>query len=258
MTRRYTLNSSGYLFGIVLLLCMLLLAACTLQLVPTARLTEFQPSIRSARLTPEAMPYGVSMQDSRVTITSTASGTNNREIYWREDSPDTSSARQCAIWTSGVDIAQNGMAFRIASPRPGEYNAIVFARNIYVRWYWSFAPKLFHTGVEYGAVDWDSPPLIDLGTYLGRNQEQVFPLRVCASLSSDDVLRFAVAKGDDPMPPLTNPGIQGGSWKLDIAASYHENQGRSGKTGIFVGHIPNATALVFDDIAIDSTHLSKE
>ena len=207
------------------------------------------------RLTPEGEAYRLSISGARVSIDNINSGHNNRDIFWDKDSPDYTASKQCMTWVSGSEFAQSGIVFRMQQQADG-YNAIVFARNIFMNWYWVFAPKMFHTSSDY-EHDWDSPAGVDLSSYLGASQvEQVWPLRVCASLDSDDVLRFAVAKASDRMPPLTNPGIQGGSWRLDMAEYYHADEGRKGKNGIFAGHVPNGTSLVFDGIVLSG--LSKD
>lgn len=202
--------------------------------------------IRTARLTPEGDPYVRVAHGSRVLVYNAGAGTDNREIFWDDTKPASSSATQCAVWTSGAGIAQNGLVFRIAR-QSGGYNAIVFAQNIYLYWFWRFAPKMFHTGSDY-EYDWDSPPGIDLDDYLGQSEvSPEYPLRVCASLSTDNVLRFAVAKGSDPMPSLSDPGRQGGKWELDIYEYYHPGQGLSGKNGgTFAGHIPKGTSMIVD------------
>ncbi len=215
-----------------------------------------------AALTPEGEGYIVATTDAQLTVRNTGSGGNNREIYWDDHAPDSPNAVQCATWTSGSDVAQHGFAFRIAR-QSGGYNAIVFARNIWLRQYWVFAPKLFHTGSDYAyervsspdvayLPQWDSPVGIDLSAYLGRGEVATYPLRVCASLDTHDVLRFAVAKTGDSMPPLDHPGIQGGSWQLDIAASCHAGEGRTGKNGgVFVGHIPVGTTLGIEHLTLN-------
>lgn len=216
-------------------------------------------STAQARLTPQGVEYEVDASSTQLVVRSSGSGENNREIYWNDRMSESVAATQCATWTSGVDVAQQGFAFRIAR-QSGGYNAIVFARNIWLRQYWIFAPKLFHTGSDYASdrvsssdvvylPEWDSPQGIDLSEYLGRDAAPVYPLRVCASLDAHDVLRFAVAQGDDPMPPLDQPGRQGGAWQLDIAGSYHAGEGRTGHTGVFVGHIPTGTSLAIDQLS---------
>lgn len=243
----------------------IVLLVCTLMLVSGATLPASR-IIEQATLTPEGGRYGVMVQGTRLTVHNVNSGENNREIYWNERTPESPSAVQCATWTSGIDVAQHGFAFRIAR-QSGGVNAIVFARNIWLRQHWVFAPKLFHTGSDYAyervsppgityLPGWDSPTGIDLGGYLGRTAEVVYPLRVCASLDEHDVLRFAVAKGVDPMPPLDRPGLQGGSWQLDIAGSYHAGDGLTGKNGgIFAGHVPASTMLAFDDMTLNGRPL---
>lgn len=231
------------LVSVVVLALAVVLVACTAQPLPIVRV--------AVQLTPEGNPYQVIASGSLFTVRNSESGRNNREIYWNLNTPNSSSATQCATWTSGSEFAQNGLVFRIV-PQSGGYNAIVFARNVWGYEYWLFAPKMFHTGADYGAIGWDSPPGIDLSEYLGRSANAVWPLRICASLSADNVLRFAVAKGSDPLPPLDNPGRQGGSWNLDISRYYHVGEGLTGQNGgIFAAHLPSGTSLVFDDITLD-------
>ena len=211
------------------------------------------------RLTAESDAYQIHAQWSRIVMYNAASGTNNREIYWDRSVPESSAATVCTTWATGIGIAQNGIAFRIQQT-DGGYNAIVLERNIWANIYWVFNVALFYTGREYNAVahagggpvakPYDGPTGINLASYLGTAAEAVYPLRVCASLDGNDVLRFAVAKGTDAMPPLDNPGQQGGSWRLDIAQYYHDGQGKRGRTGIYAGHIPVGTSLVYDDVTL--------
>lgn len=235
----------------VLLVCMLLSMS--------GALPSESFSMTQTALTPEGAAYQMSASGTRMTVRNDKSGENNREIFWNEHAPESTAATHCATWVSGIDVAQQGFAFRVAR-QSGGYNAIVFARNIWLRQYWIFAPKLFHTGSDYAyervstpdvayLPKWDSPRGIDLSEYLGRDAAPTYPLRVCVSLNARNVLRFAVAKGSDPMPPLDQPGRQGGSWQLDIAGSYHAGEGLTGRSGIFVGHIPAGTSLVIEDLS---------
>ncbi len=51
------------------------------------------------------------------------------------------------------------------------------------------------------------------------------------------------------MPPLTNPGIQGGSWRLDLGEYFHDGHGLTGKNGgTYAGHVPAGTAMVIGSI----------
>ena len=237
-----------------MLLCLLVLVATCIQNPPATRgaratyppNTSRAVSISNARLTPEEAPYWVAISNVRISVYNMKSGKNNREIFWDENGTRASNALQCATWTSGSGIAQNGFVFRVAR-QSGGYNAIVFARNIFMHWYWRFAPKMFHTGSDY-ENDWSDVPGIDLDEYLGRTEKNTWPLRVCASLDSSDVLRFAVAKGSDKMPSLLYPGIQGGSWKLNMPDYYHSGEGLSGVNGgTFVGHLPQGTSATVED-----------
>lgn len=243
---------NNHLKVVAYLMVAVVLVACTATPTPVASKTEISPVGETGRLTPEGWwPYQVTTAGTKIAVRNIGSGRNNRELFWDPNLPDTTRATQCATWESGVDIAQNGFAFRIDEQPDGSINAIVFVQNIYMRLFWTFAPKIFHTGDDYGE-DWDSPPSIELDEYLGASTEAaIYPLRVCASLSSEDVLCFAIAKGNDPMPPLTRPGRQGGCWWLNIYEHYHDEQGLEGKNGIFVGHVPIGTSLVIDDYTID-------
>ncbi|MDT5013698.1 MAG: hypothetical protein QOH57_5315 [Mycobacterium sp.] len=209
------------------------------------------PAARATVLTPQDSPYWMLAVGARIFVYNAESGTDNREIYFNRDLPDSPEAMQCATWTEGSGIAQNGLAFRIEERSDG-YNAIVFPRNIFAFWYWIFAPKMFHTGSDY-VDDWGGPQGVDLGDYLGRDRDtDVYPLRICASLDSSNVLRFAVAKGTDPLPPLTDPGIQGGSWTLNMSEYYHDGEGLTGKNGgTFAAHLPIGTSLTVDDTTLD-------
>lgn len=201
-------------------------------------------STYAAQLTPEGGLYHLSITDSTLTVYNINSGRNNREIYWKENAPVSPSAIQCATWTSGTDIAQNGLAFRIATQPDGGINAIVLKRNIWANVYWAFNATMFHTGAEY-EEDYDGPESVDLSAYLGMPTEDIWPLRVCASIDEHDVLRFVVAKDSDPLPPLTDPGIQGGKWELDLSEYFHDDHGRTGKNGgIYAGHVPACSTLV--------------
>lgn len=212
------------------------------------------------RLTPEGNAYQMNVSGTRIAVQNTGSGRNNREVYWDKDTPESASATVCATWTSGTDIAQNGIAFRIKQRADGGYNAIVLERNIWANVYWVFNAAMFYTGKEYEtkahadggpiAKPYDGPQGVDLSRYLGMSSEAAYPLRICASLDADDVLSFAVAKGSDPMPSLADPGGQGGRWKLDLARYYHVGQGREGRHGIYAGHIPPDTSLIFDDVTL--------
>ena len=178
---------------------------------------------------------------------------NNREIFWNPNTSNSPSATQCATWVSGKDIGQNGLAFRIDKRADGSTNAIVLERNIWAYAYWKFVPIMFHNGHEY-VEDFEGIDGIDLSPYLGTAREAIWPLRICASLGADDVLSFAVAKESDVMPPLSNPGLQGGSWKLDISRYFHTSQGETGKNGgIYAAHIPQGTTLVFEDVALSGS-----
>lgn len=239
--------------SLALFVLILVLAASIIELpvaqdessVSSVQTARKMPLLRSAQLTPEGLPYWTITSGSRISSYSHGSGNNNREMIWDDNVPESASAVQCATWSSGSGIAQNGFVFRIAR-QSGGYNAIVFARNIYMYWFWRFAPKMFHTGSDY-ENDWSDVPGIDLDAYLGQVEINTWPLRVCASFDSSNVLRFAVAKGSDPMPSLTNPGIQGGSWKLDMTHYYHPGEGLSGKNGgTFIAHTPPGTALVVE------------
>ena len=209
----------------------------------------------ATRITAEGGSYDMTAAGSRIAVQNTDSGRNNREIYWDKDSPDYEVATQCATWRSGSDITQNGIVFRFAQVSGG-YNAIVLERNIWSNLYWMFNVLIVHTGDGYeniyeGLAD-TGPTGIDLGAYLGHGKNAVWPLRICASLDTNDKLSFAVAKGIDQVPSLANPGKQGGYWNLVLDRYYHPGDGRTGKNGIWVGHVPQGTTVRVDDVLLSN------
>lgn len=197
-----------------------------------------------SRLTLGDSAYAVSVSGSKITITNPGMGGIERELLWASGQANETSATQCATWVSGQGIAQNGLAFRIAADHGG-WDAIVLERNITYYAFWGFVPIYFHSGSNHTTA-FDVGSGISLANYLGVSMTQdVFPLRICAQISRDDVLRFAVAKGTDPMPPLGTVG-RGGTIVLnpaDIPAS--------GQTGTYIAHLPQRTSAVVDGVVID-------
>jgi len=87
---------------------------------------------------------------------------------------------------------------------------------------------------------------VHLNTYLGSSKRlDVFPLRVCAQITAADQLRFAVARGTDPMVPLGT---------ADRGATLTLNPSEvppSGETGIYIAHAPVGTSAVVDHVTVD-------
>lgn len=248
--RKAIMAKKSHCLTLVAVLVAVILSACS------ASTADKPGGYASARLTPEGGQYHVTAQDGRIVVSNAHSGRNNREIYWNPNTPTSPSATQCATWTSGEGIGQNGLAFRIQNTADGGTNAIVFERNIWAYAFWKFVPIMFHSGPQY-AEDFEGVEGIDLSPYLGVSDSAVWPLRVCASLDAENVLRFAVAKGDDAMPPLDQPGLQGGSWKLDIDSYFHSGEGLAGHNGgIYAAHVPTDSSLVFEDITLNGVPVS--
>jgi len=196
-----------------------------------------------ARLTPDGAPYRVTVNGSTTTFTNTSSGGNNREALWSSSQKDVSTSSTCARWVSGQGLTQNGLAFRIKS-NSGGWDALVLERNVWAGGFWNFVVIYFHSGTNQ-RTKFDVGPMIDLGDYLGRSTTRnVFPLSICGELVGN-ALRFAVAKGSDPMPALGTAG-RGGTFTVDP-----RRYPAAGITGTYIAHIPLGTSAVVDRITID-------
>jgi hypothetical protein len=197
------------------------------------------------QVTPDGGPYRVAVSGSRMTVSNVSSGGNNRELEFSSTELAETASTECATWTSGTGLAQNGVAFRIAADSGG-VDSVTLERDIWDRQFWKFVVVYFHTGSNYPSTRrWDVGPITDLSGYLGKSTTDVFPLRFCASLTTNDVLRFAVAKGADTMPPVGTPG-QGGTFALN-----RSEEPVSGRTGAYVAHVPRGASSVVDDVILD-------
>src|SRR4051794_28774978 len=187
-----------------------------------------------ARLTANARgAYSLTTSGSKVIFTNSAGGSNERDIFWNSKTTQEIASSQCATWVSGEGIAQNGLAFRIRQDSGG-WDTVVLQRNIWGFDFWVLAVVYFHTGTNWRTLA-DGEPGIDLGDYLGRDtSKDVFPLQVCAQLGSDNVLRFAVSKHNDPMPPLGTTG-RGGAFRLNPS----ESPLIKGWDGTYIAHLPD-------------------
>ena len=200
-----------------------------------------------AQLTPDGKPYKIVVSGNRLYVTNTLSGNNNREALWSSTTATASDSQECARWVSGVGLSQNGLAFRIRSDSGG-WDAVVLERNIWMRAFWMFKVIYFHSGSGQKSLFDVAPQDADLSGYLGKSTvSDVYPLRVCAQITGN-VLRFAVAKGADPMVPL---GTAGRGAVLTLAPPSTMRQ--PGETGTYVGHIPNFATSVVDSITINGT-----
>lgn len=209
-------------------------------------------ALKSAVLTPDGEAYSVIAANGALTVQTNEVTRNNREIYWEANASVSPSATQCSTWESGHDITQNGLAFRISETADG-VNAIVFERNIWAYAFWVFTPVMFHTGSDYDQpFDSGHGIGVDLSGYLGTGAEPVWPLRVCASLSTGGEMRFAVAKSGDYMPPLSNPGKQGGVMQIDVSKFYHPGDGETGQNGgVYVAHLQQGNTAVVSGNVLD-------
>jgi len=204
--------------------------------VPTAPVTPLCSC--QEILTADGPGYGVSYNGSTLTVTNISSGGNEREAEIPSSEPWESSSSSCATWVSGVSIAQNGVFFRGVSDTGG-WDGVELERSFYTSAtaYGYFTIVYFHAGtVTVG-------PSIDLSSYF--NGSPVWPMRICAQLTSNGVFSFAVAKAGDSMPALGTPG-QGATWTLDSS-----QMPAAGQTGTYVGHIPTGSSLVISNISID-------
>jgi hypothetical protein len=184
-------------------------------------------------------PSTISVRGGRVIATNTSNiYWGDREAVWLTSNPPSAASTECATWQRGKGIAQDGIAFRINGS-----SAVVLERNIYDDAFWDFPVVYFYDG-EY-TVGQD----ISLGGYLGENtQRDVFPLRICASITADDVLTFAVAKGHDPMVAVGTPG-RGGTINLDPTLTPGV-----GSTGVYFAHLPPSTKASIDQVTVDGTY----
>ena len=195
------------------------------------------------QVTPDGPPYKLAVVSRRIIITNVSSGGNNREFLWASSQKNEADSTYCARWVSGQGLAQNGVAFRIRSDSGG-WDAAVLERNIYLREFWVSVVIYFHSGRNFGTA-LEVGPAVDLGAYLGRSMAAaVYPLRICAQLTGT-TLRFAVAKGADPMPPLGTSG-RGATFALN-----RSQIPASGATGTYIAHLPRGTSAVVDDVSID-------
>jgi hypothetical protein len=191
----------------------------------------------SASLTEDRGPYAASPGPGSLDVQNRSSGPNQREVHWAVSRPAVADSTACATWRSGVGLSQNGIAFRIAR-HAGSYRAVVLERNVFGGAFTLF--KLIY--FADGRFDVD-PAAVDLAPYLATpDRTAVYPLRICAQLRGSQ-LTFAVARGDDAMPPLGTPG-RGGMFEV------HRSTWR-GATGVYVAHVPPEASTTIDSMTLD-------
>jgi hypothetical protein len=192
-------------------------------------------------LTADGSAYTATFSGTTLTVTNTgASGVNEREAEIPSSEPVEAASTSCATWTSGTSPAQNGILFRGGSATGG-WNGVELERSFYgsTTPYGKFGIVYFHGGtISFG-------PYVDLSAYFAG--APVWPMSICASITSANVFSFAVAKAGATVPALGTPG-QGATWTLDAT-----QMPASGQTGTYVAHIPTGTSLIIDGTTIDGT-----
>jgi len=194
-----------------------------------------------AVLTPNGPPYTASWNasTSTLTVTNTSSGNNERTGIGSSKEPNESASTYCATWDSGTTPTQNGIVFRGVTDTGG-WDAVELERSYYGATtndgYWVVV--YFHGGT----FTVDNASATNLAAY---TQGTGWPLQVCAAITANDVLSFAVAKVGTPVPALGTPG-QGGTFTLNPA-----DVPASGRTGSYFAHLPVGTSATVSNIVID-------
>ena len=201
-------------------------------------------TLQSRVLTPDGQDvYTITKSGGTVTMKAPATntGSNLRKAFWPNGSPTLANSRVCATWTSqSAESSQEGLAMRIVTT-PTSTRAVTVTKNVIYGIYWVFNVHVWDSSSAQPFTQIAQFDMVDVMTQNGAMRP--FPWRTCTQLVGQ-TLTFKIWFPSQQAEPAWNDPVY--TRTATVPADYSA----PGKSGWYVGHIPPAGTVKYNNIGI--------